>query len=108
MLLSPPEIGLTNLQCSFFSRVQQESSDGGADRNKYLVQYVDYSFDDFGGVSEPVYPGLCSVWRSLARSKVCYISVASFQSLFSTCVFFIRFMILLKWSFSVNLIAVLL
>ncbi|XP_024384292.1 guanine nucleotide exchange factor SPIKE 1 isoform X3 [Physcomitrium patens] len=51
------------------SRVQQESSDVGADRNKYLVQYVDYSFDDFGGVSEPVYPGLCSVWRSLARSK---------------------------------------
>jgi hypothetical protein len=50
-------------------RVQAETSDG-AERNRYLVQYVDYAFDDFGGRHEPVYPGLCSVWRSLARSKV--------------------------------------
>ncbi|KAG6554310.1 hypothetical protein Mapa_004226 [Marchantia paleacea] len=49
-------------------RVQQESSEG-ADRNPYLVQYVDYSFDDLGGLQDPVYPGLCNVWRSLARSK---------------------------------------
>jgi hypothetical protein len=59
--------------CSVCSRVQQETLDGGGDRNKYLVQYVDYSFDDFGGLTEPVYPGLCSVWRSLARSKVVYL-----------------------------------
>ncbi|KAL3697766.1 hypothetical protein R1sor_011842 [Riccia sorocarpa] len=49
-------------------RVQQESSEG-ADRNHYLVQYVDYAFDDLGGLQDPVYPGLCNVWRSLARSK---------------------------------------
>ncbi|KAG0603065.1 hypothetical protein M758_10G063500 [Ceratodon purpureus] len=54
---------------NIITRVQQETVDGGGDRNKYLVQYVDYSFDDFGGLTEPVYPGLCSVWRSLARSK---------------------------------------
>ena len=54
--------------------MQQEAPDG-VERNKYLVQYVDYSFDDFGGVAEPVYPGLCSVWRSLARSKVIYSSI---------------------------------
>ncbi|CAM6094734.1 unnamed protein product [Calypogeia fissa] len=49
-------------------RVQQESSNG-ADRNPFLVQYVDYCFDDLGGRLDPVYPGLCNVWRSLARSK---------------------------------------
>ena len=49
--------------------MQAESSEG-AERNRYLVQYIDYAFDDFGGHHEPVYPGLCSVWRSLARSKV--------------------------------------
>ncbi|KAG0565982.1 hypothetical protein KC19_7G029000 [Ceratodon purpureus] len=54
---------------NIITRVQQENPDGGADRSKYLVQYVDYYFDDFGGLLEPVYPGLCSVWRSLARSK---------------------------------------
>nr|XP_024395928.1 guanine nucleotide exchange factor SPIKE 1-like isoform X2 [Physcomitrium patens] len=54
---------------TIITRLRQESPDGGGDRNKYLVQYVDYFFDDFGGVLEPVYPGLCSVWRSLARSK---------------------------------------
>ncbi|KAH9556934.1 hypothetical protein CY35_07G058600 [Sphagnum magellanicum] len=50
------------------TRVQQESTDGG-DRNKFLVHYVDYAFDDFGRRPDPVYPGLCNVWRSLARSK---------------------------------------
>jgi hypothetical protein len=34
-----------------------------------LVHYVDYAFDDFGRRPDPVYPGLCNVWRSLARSK---------------------------------------
>jgi hypothetical protein len=33
------------------------------------VHYVDYAFDDFGRRPDPVYPGLCNVWRSLARSK---------------------------------------
>lgn len=72
-------------------RVQQESPDV-SERNKYLVQYVDYSFDDFGGDINPVYPGLCSVWRSLARSKVlfyvilcpsfwCYIFASNYQKL---------------------------
>lgn len=64
------EINLSDFQRCVSSRLRQESPDGGGDRNKYLVQYVDYFFDDFGGVLEPVYPGLCSVWRSLARSKV--------------------------------------
>lgn len=41
-----------------------------ADRNRFLVTYVDYSFDDFGGNQPPVYPGLATVWGSLARSKV--------------------------------------
>lgn len=41
-----------------------------ADRNRFLVTYVDYSFDDFGGNHPPVYPGLSTVWGSLARSKV--------------------------------------
>lgn len=50
-------------------RVQGETSDG-AERNRYLVHYLDFAFDDFGGRHDPVYPGLCSVWRSLARSKV--------------------------------------
>jgi hypothetical protein len=53
---------------NIITRVQAETSEG-AERNRYLVQYVDYAFDDFGGRHEPVYPGLCSVWRSLARSK---------------------------------------
>lgn len=50
-------------------RVQQESSDG-AERNRFLVNYVDYTFDDIGGQQTSVYPGLCTVWGSLARSKV--------------------------------------
>lgn len=50
-------------------RVQQESVDE-AERNIFLVNYVDYSFDDFGGRQPPVYPGLSTVWGSLARSKV--------------------------------------
>lgn len=54
---------------SFFGRVQQESVDD-AERNHFLVNYVDYAFDDFGGRQPPVYPGLSTVWGSLARSKV--------------------------------------
>ena len=50
-------------------RVQQESIDE-AERNRFLVNYVDYAFDDFGGRQPPVYPGLSTVWGSLARSKV--------------------------------------
>lgn len=50
-------------------RVQQESVDD-AERNRFLVNYVDYAFDDFGGRQPPVYPGLSTVWGSLARSKV--------------------------------------
>lgn len=50
-------------------RVQQESSNG-ADRNSFLVKYVDYAFNDFGGRQAPVYAGLSTVWGSLARSKV--------------------------------------
>lgn len=53
---------------NILTRVQQESSDG-ADRNRFLVNYVDYAFDDFGGRQAPVYPGLSTVWGSLARSK---------------------------------------
>lgn len=52
-----------------FCRVQQESVDEG-ERNVFLVNYVDYAFDDFGGRQPPVYPGLSTVWGSLARSKV--------------------------------------
>lgn len=50
-------------------RVQQESVDDG-ERNLFLVNYVDFAFDDFGGRQPPVYPGLSTVWGSLARSKV--------------------------------------
>ncbi|PKA58555.1 hypothetical protein AXF42_Ash008842 [Apostasia shenzhenica] len=53
---------------NILTRVQQESSDG-AERNRFLVNYVDYTFDDFGGRQAPVYPGLSTVWGSLARSK---------------------------------------
>ncbi|KAK1280719.1 hypothetical protein QJS04_geneDACA015170 [Acorus gramineus] len=53
---------------NILTRVQQESSDA-AERNRFLVNYVDYAFDDFGGRQPPVYPGLSSVWGSLARSK---------------------------------------
>ncbi|KAH7554307.1 hypothetical protein JRO89_XS12G0160400 [Xanthoceras sorbifolium] len=49
-------------------KVQQESVDD-AERNRFLVNYVDYAFDDFGGRQPPVYPGLSTVWGSLARSK---------------------------------------
>ncbi|KAK9937405.1 hypothetical protein M0R45_014199 [Rubus argutus] len=48
--------------------LQQESVDD-AERNHFLVNYVDYAFDDFGGRQPPVYPGLSTVWGSLARSK---------------------------------------
>ncbi|OMO83054.1 hypothetical protein CCACVL1_11578 [Corchorus capsularis] len=54
---------------NILTRVQQESVDD-AERNRYLVNYVDYVFDDFGGRQPPVYPGLSTVWGSLARSKV--------------------------------------
>ncbi|XP_011659040.1 guanine nucleotide exchange factor SPIKE 1 isoform X1 [Cucumis sativus] len=50
------------------TRVQQESAEDG-ERNHFLVNYVDYAFDDFGGRQPPVYPGLSTVWGSLARSK---------------------------------------
>ena len=53
----------------FLGRVQQESVDD-AERNHFLVNYVDNTFDDFGGRQPPVYPGLATVWGSLARSKV--------------------------------------
>lgn len=53
---------------NILTRVQQESIDD-AERNRFLVTYVDYAFDDFGGRQPPVYPGLSTVWGSLARSK---------------------------------------
>nr|XP_027118067.1 guanine nucleotide exchange factor SPIKE 1 isoform X2 [Coffea arabica] len=53
---------------NILTRVQQESVDE-AERNVYLVNYVDFAFDDFGGRQPPVYPGLSTVWGSLARSK---------------------------------------
>ncbi|CAL1408076.1 unnamed protein product [Linum trigynum] len=53
---------------NILTRVQQESVDDG-ERNRFLVNYVDYAFDDFGGRQAPVYPGLSTVWGSLARSK---------------------------------------
>uniref|UniRef100_A0A804UJY8 Guanine nucleotide exchange factor SPIKE 1 n=1 Tax=Zea mays TaxID=4577 RepID=A0A804UJY8_MAIZE len=53
---------------NILTRVQQESSDG-AERNRFLINYVDFAFDDFGGRQAPVYPGLSTVWGSLARSK---------------------------------------
>ncbi|VFQ74893.1 unnamed protein product [Cuscuta campestris] len=53
---------------NILTRVQHESLDE-AERNAYLVNYVDYAFDDFGGRQPPVYPGLATVWGSLARSK---------------------------------------
>ncbi|GAB2285061.1 MAP kinase Spk1 [Dionaea muscipula] len=53
---------------NILTRVQQESVDD-AERNRFLVSYVDHVFDDFGGRQPPVYPGLSTVWGSLARSK---------------------------------------
>ncbi|KAG4170830.1 hypothetical protein ERO13_A12G174201v2 [Gossypium hirsutum] len=53
---------------NILTRVQQESVDD-SERNRSLVNYVDYAFDDFGGRQPPVYPGLSTVWGSLARSK---------------------------------------
>lgn len=53
---------------NILTRVQQESVDD-TERNRFLVNYVDYAFDDFGGRQPPVYPGLSTVWGSLARSK---------------------------------------
>ncbi|KAL0448232.1 UNVERIFIED_CONTAM: Guanine nucleotide exchange factor SPIKE 1, partial [Sesamum latifolium] len=53
---------------NILTRVQQESVDDG-ERNLFLVNYVDFAFDDFGGRQPPVYPGLSTVWGSLARSK---------------------------------------
>lgn len=55
-----------------FFRVQQESVDE-AERNVFLVNYVDYAFDDFDDRQPPVYPGLSTVWGSLARSKVSFL-----------------------------------
>uniref|UniRef100_N1QRS9 Dedicator of cytokinesis protein 8 n=1 Tax=Aegilops tauschii TaxID=37682 RepID=N1QRS9_AEGTA len=59
---------------NILTRVQQESSDG-AERNKFLVNYVDFAFDDFGDRQTPVYPGLSTVWGSLARSKVTGVNI---------------------------------
>ncbi|EPS68174.1 hypothetical protein M569_06596, partial [Genlisea aurea] len=53
---------------NILTRVQQESVDDG-ERNLFLVNFVDLAFDDFGGRQQPVYPGLSTVWGSLARSK---------------------------------------
>ncbi|XP_078437571.1 guanyl-nucleotide exchange factor [Wolffia australiana] len=53
---------------NIITRVQQESSDS-AERNRFLVSYIDFAFDDFGGRQATVYPGLSTVWGSLARSK---------------------------------------
>lgn len=53
---------------NILTRAQQESVDDN-ERNRFLVNYVDYAFDDFGGRQPPVYPGLSAVWGSLARSK---------------------------------------
>ncbi|KAF8036039.1 hypothetical protein BT93_C1910 [Corymbia citriodora subsp. variegata] len=53
---------------NILTRAQQESADDN-ERNRFLVNYVDYAFDDFGGRQPPVYPGLSAVWGSLARSK---------------------------------------
>ncbi|PHT28924.1 Guanine nucleotide exchange factor SPIKE 1 [Capsicum baccatum] len=53
---------------NILTRVHQESVDE-AERNAFLVNFVDYAFDDFGGHQTPVYPGLSTVWGSLARSK---------------------------------------
>ncbi|KNA12632.1 hypothetical protein SOVF_124320 [Spinacia oleracea] len=53
---------------NILTRVQQESADD-AERNRFLISYVDYAFDDFGGRQLPVYSGLSTVWGSLARSK---------------------------------------
>ncbi|KZV53302.1 dedicator of cytokinesis protein 7-like [Dorcoceras hygrometricum] len=53
---------------NILTRVQQESVDDG-ERNLFLVNFVDYVFEDFGGRQPPVYPGLSTVWGSLARSK---------------------------------------
>lgn len=53
---------------NILTRVQQESVDD-TERNRFLVNYVDYAFDDFGGRQPSVYPGLSTVWGSLARSK---------------------------------------
>ncbi|KAL0379335.1 UNVERIFIED_CONTAM: Guanine nucleotide exchange factor SPIKE 1 [Sesamum radiatum] len=41
---------------NILTRVQQESVDDG-ERNLFLVNYVDFAFDDFGGRQPPVYPG---------------------------------------------------
>jgi hypothetical protein len=62
-----PQIELNSMH--LYRRVQQESSDG-AERNRFLVNYVDFAFDDFGDRQTHVYPGLSTVWGSLARSKV--------------------------------------
>ncbi|KAK6925564.1 DOCKER, Lobe C [Dillenia turbinata] len=67
MLLHLIGNGGETLQVAAF-RAMQESVDD-SERNRFLVNYVDYAFDDFGGRQPPVYPGLSTVWGSLARSK---------------------------------------
>ncbi|KAK3034892.1 hypothetical protein RJ639_033255, partial [Escallonia herrerae] len=65
---------------NILTRVQQESVDE-AERNNFLVYYVDYAFNDFGGRQPPVYPGLSTVWGSLARSKVRHLSAVCLSNL---------------------------
>ncbi|CAI5481012.1 unnamed protein product [Closterium sp. Yama58-4] len=75
MLLCMIGNGVETLQVAAFratvnivSRVQAELSPN-VPRNRFLVHFVDFVFDDLGRQQPPVYPGLSNVWRSLARSK---------------------------------------
>ncbi|GJP38566.1 hypothetical protein CLOM_g23007 [Closterium sp. NIES-68] len=75
MLLCMIGNGVETLQVAAFramvnivSRVQAELSPKHP-RNRFLVHFVDFVFDDLGRQQPPVYPGLSNVWRSLARSK---------------------------------------
>lgn len=74
--------------------MQQESVDD-AERNHFLVNYVDYAFDDFGGRQPPVYPGLSTVWGSLARSKVSFLLYLYSSQYHHICFLFIAFYFLL-------------
>eukprot|EP00897_Mesotaenium_endlicherianum_P009809 jgi/Mesen1/8857/ME000053S08270 len=76
MLLCMIGNGIETLQVAAFRAMiniitnVQKASMESSPRNKYLVHFVDYMFDDLGRQQLPVYPGLCNVWRSLARSKM--------------------------------------
>lgn len=64
--------------------MQQESVDD-AERNHFLVNYVDYAFDDFGGRQPPVYPGLSTVWEAWleVRYDTFFITYAFLYQLYS-------------------------